>query len=429
MLIALISLFLSASRSVADIETLKSKLQEDPDDLKVRYQLAVELSKSQEHESAIEHWRELHRERPSDPKIGYLFARELLLFGEAVQAVAQCSSIRSGEWAAKCKALKSKAMEDYPEVETFLKANQLIGKKKMEEAQEIVEELLGENSENPYYRLLMGKIYHSQKKYDFAMDQYRYAEDRGVRSSKKWIGILKGVGKKAIAIVNKMKRNVEDEDVFYSRVYMAFKLAPEDADDEFGGFKSRAADYYKQNLSGNEDDFYYNYRMGYLQALLGYSGEAQQSINNALNNAPDDNLYAVADFNLIVLEKINKQRDAAVDLIAQVGGEDAYRMLQEAAMKASKAAGDAGAGKQVQDIQAKLGVSEAEFKAEFEKYKKKIEMAPTPAEKDRLIRELKSKYGNAFNDPGVRAHLSKMMKSDQGKEIANKYKDKLNKFR
>ena len=128
--------------------------------------------------------------------------------------------------------------------------------------------------------------------------------------------------------------------------------------------------------------------MGFLQSLQGDEDEAKSSYENALNNS-EDIMYVIVEFMIDELSKHKEKTEYVLDIMNEVGGEEIYRKLQQAAMAQDKA-NNKNIAQAANSTMKKLGInSQQQFVAEFENYKRRISNAESKVEKQKLLAEYK----------------------------------------
>jgi|GEM_PF-1047651 tetratricopeptide (TPR) repeat protein len=417
----------------SDIEELQAHVSKNPDDLKSIYQLSTALLKKNRPKEALKYLLHLRRKRPGKGSILYALSRAYYSLKRIPEALQVCSQVKDAENSPRCADLKAKSQKDFPDSYTLYRAQELFSKKEYEESMALLEELLSIEIENPHYRLLLGKIYHIRKQYDYAWDQYRIAQRTISESSelRKLTQRLRALGSKALDYVNQNKSSIKDEKKFYDRFYFALKLYLSDTRLRAGGFTSRAIEHLKTQAE-DLDPFVYQYRLGYFNSQNSEADQAREAYQQALDEAPDDYLYTTVESLLADLERLAKKETKVIDLVSSVGGEDAYRMLQEAAIKANKlkrTEANSSTSSKGASIESKLGMDKEKFVAEFENYKRKIQNASSESEKNRLMQEMQSKYGHLFKDPSTRKQLESFLKTSEGKKLQDRYKDKIGEYK
>lgn len=419
----------------AGTDALEIHVRRNPDDLKSVYKLGVLLLKENKPKKALKYLMHLKRKKAGSGSVLYAISRAYYQLKEIPEAVKTCSKIRDGENLERCRELEARAKSEFPDSYNLYRAEEHFSKKEYEESMGILEELLSIEVENPKYRFLLGKIYHVQKKFDYAWDQYRISQLGSVNSGelKKLVARLRSIGSKALEFVNQTKTSIDDKPRFYDRFYFALKLSLSDTRLRAGGFISRAIQFFKESKP-DMDPFDFQYRLGYFYTQNSEFEMAKEAYEGALDEAPDDYLYTTVESLIAELEKRSERETKVIDLVSSVGGEDAYRMLQEAALKADEIrkktdlASNQSSGKNGQ-VNSKLNMDKDKFIAEFENYKRKIQNASSGAEKNRLMQEMQSKYGHLFKDPQTRKQLEGFLKSSEGKKLQDQYKDKIDEYR
>lgn len=421
----LLSLSLTIS-SEASIQ-LEKYVKKNPDDLEAVFKLASTLYKNNDHKKALKYWRHL-ASRKRNPKNLYRYARGLFLAENGHEAIKICDRIKESNYTSKCSKIKSKVESEYPEQYQLYEASRLIKSEKFDDAKESLEVLLEDDDSNPHYRLAMGRIFHGLKKFDYAYDHYLFVNSKlKKKPAKKALDNLKSVGIKAAQFVKQNKNKVEDEQKFYWRVYLAFKLAKDNAESNFRGLKTRAIEYYRAQ-NKEEESFDNFYRMGFLQSLQADTDEAKTSYENALNNS-ENIMYLIVEFMIDELGKHKEKTEYVLDIMSEVGGEEVYRKLQQAAMAEDKS-NKANAAQVANSTMKKLGISsQAEFVAEFENYKRRISNAESKVEKEKLLAEYKEKFKPILNDPSMKNRLSTLLKSSDAKKLKEKYGSQINKLK
>ena len=405
---------------------LEEYVKTNPKDLKAVYSLASSHAKGGNHKKALKYWRHLAIQRKS-PKAMYWYARGLYLAETGHEALRICDRINDPTYKTKCSKIQNKIQEEFPEQLQLYQSNRLIKKGEYETAMDTIESLLEEDDTNPHYRLAMGRIFHGLKKFDYAYDHYIFATSKiNSEFANKALKKLKLVGRKALKFVKDNKASIDDSQKFYYRVYLAFKLATEDSEDSFKGLKMRAIEFYRMQ-NQQEESFNNYYRMAFLNSLQGDKEEAKANYNSALDNA-EDLMYPLVEFLLEELEKQKNRTEYVLDIMNEVGGEEIYRRLQQAAIAEDKS-NQSQIAKAANTSMKKLGVSQAQFVAEYENYKRKIDNASSNDAKKELLDEFKAKYKHIFNDPAMKKRLESFMKSGEASKLKEKYGQQYKQFR
>lgn len=414
-------------------EDLELYVRQNPDDLKSVYKLGVLLIKEGKPAQALKYLSHLRRQKPDSGSVLYAVARANYSLGRIPDALRACSQVKDSEGRDRCKELDSKAREEFPDNYDLYRAQELFYEKKYDESLEVLQELLISEESNPNYRMMLGKIYHVRRKYDYAWDQYQIALKGSVDGPeiKQLISRLKTIGVKALEFVNKTKTSIEDEALFFDRFYYALKLNSSETRLRAGGFTTRAITYL--NEFGSEmDPFDFNYRLGFFYAQNSEFELAKETFNKALDEQPDDYLYVTVEFLIEELEKISEKEDKVIDLVSSVGGEEAYAMLQKAAIQADELNRQTqeknSSQEPKQSFANKVGMSKAQFVAEFDNYRRKLENA-SGADRNRLVEEMKSRYAHLLNDPNAKKQLEKILKSTEGARLKEQYKDKVDQYK
>ncbi len=409
----------------ADV-TLEKYVKTNPTDLKAVYKLASSLAKNGNHKKAVKYWRHLASRRKS-PKTLYLYARGLYLADTGHEALSICDRISDPTYESKCSKIKTKVQEDFPEHFQLYSSNRLVKEGKYDAAMDSLESLLEDDETDPHYRLAMGRVFHGLKKFDYAHDHYLFVNSQLKNEpAKKAIAKLKSVGQKALKYVKQNKTSVDDDHKFYWRVYLAFKLATEDSEYSFRGLKMRAIEFYREQNEENES-FENLYRIAFLQSLQRDKEESKISYDNALNNA-EELMYPIVEFLKLQLDTHEDRTEYVLDIMNEVGGEEIYRRLQQAAIAEDKSNASQIA-KSANSAMKKIGVSQAQFVAEFENYKRRISNAESKLEQDNLLAEYKKKYGHLLDDPAMKKRLENMLHSGDAKKLKEKYADQLEKLK
>ncbi|MBW7876805.1 MAG: tetratricopeptide repeat protein [Candidatus Cloacimonetes bacterium] len=412
-----------------DLGALEQHVRQNPSDLKSVNQLAVGLFRQEKYLESLRYWKHLARQRPDDARIRFSLARCFYMAGQVDEALIQCHRIRSLEGGEKCSEMFSQAETDFPDSYNYYKARLAFAEKKYEESMELLTSLLENDVEHAGYRNLLASHYRIQKQYDYAWDNYNYAAQKLEKDdvSDRIRQGLEQIGKSAYDYVESRMSNHGDESVFFERLYFAAKLYEEESLRRMRGLYTKAIDYYRSQIeAGSGSDFVSNYRIGSLYMALGDSSSADEAFSNALNDAPDDFLYATVEY-LRELIKTRKSKEKSIeDLIAMAGGEDVYNTILKAAEEAdkrklsefeneqSRAAMDKAKG-------ALAGLNKDEFIAEFDNFKRRMANASSEAEKQEIKAELQSKYGHLMNDPNARSQLEAYMSTEEGKKLKDQY--------
>ena len=423
----LILLFLTITSFSSTITQMEKYVKKNPDDLEAIFKLASTLYKKNDHEKALKYWRHL-ASRKRNPKNLYRYARGLFLAKNGYEAIKICDRIKESNYTSKCLKIKSKVETEFPEQYQLYEATRLIRMEKFDAARDSLKILIEDDDSNPSYRLAMGRAFHGLKKFDYAYDHYLFANSKlKNKPARKSLEKLKSIGIKAAQYVSKNKNSVQDKQKFYWRVYLAFKLASENAESSFRGLKTRAIEFYRSQ--SEEDESFDNfYRMGFLQSLQGDEDEAKSSYENALNNS-ENIMYLIVEFMINELNKNKEKTEYVLDIMSEVGGEEIYRKLQQAAMAEDKS-NKANAAQVANSTMKKLGISsQAEFVAEFENYKRRISNAESKLEKEKLLAEYKEKFKPILNDPSMKNRLSTLLKSGDAKKLKEKYGSQINKLK
>ena len=149
---------------------------------------------------------------------------------------------------------------------------------------------------------------------------------------------------------------------------------------------------------------------------------------NALNNS-EDIMYVIVEFMIDELSKHKEKTEYVLDIMNEVGGEEIYRKLQQAAMAQDKA-NNKNITQAANSTMKKLGInSQQQFVAEFENYKRRISNAESKVEKQKLLAEYKEKFKPILNDPSLKGRLSNLLKSSDVKKLEEKYGSQINKFK
>ena len=274
----------------------------------------------------------------------------------------------------------------------------------------------------------MGRVLHGLKKYDYAHDHYLFVNSKlKNKPAKKALAKLKAVGLKAARFVKQNKTSVKDEKKFYWRVYLSFKLASENAENNFRGLKTRAMDFYRSR-SEEDESFDSYYRLGFLESLQGDQAEAKTSYENALDNS-ENFMYVIVEFLINELGKNKDKTEYVLNIMNEVGGEEIYRKLQQAAMAQDKS-NRTDIAQEANSTMKKLGInSQKQFVAEFENYKRRISNAGSSDEKKRLLAEFKEKFKPILNNPSLKGRLKNLLNSDDAKKLEEKYGSQINKLK
>jgi tetratricopeptide (TPR) repeat protein len=416
-------LFLVSIFASDELSALRQHISSNPQDLKSVYQLAVKLHQKKEFRAALKYFKHLVKKRPQDEKMRYLLARAFFFSGRVDEALMICQKMTKVDALDKCKVLATRAKERFPDSYDLFRARRLLSQKSLARAETILDELLMQDVEDPSFRLLLGKIFYFKKRYEFAMDHGLFAKEKlGEGRVRSLFSRLKKIGHKALELINSSKSNIKDKEKFCSRYFLALKLTPEETERRAGSYKTRCAELYAKRIAEEGGVFDDYYRLGYFRERMQETASAQEAYKMALEEAPDDAHYANIEFLRARSSQGGQRKEVVIDLVSSVGGAEAYKMLQEAALKADKlksVQGEAGSGVD------RLGVDKAEFVAQFENYKRKIQRASTQAEKKALVDELSAKYGHLFKNPKTRKELDKFLKSDEGKALKNKYRGQI----
>lgn len=405
-----------------DINSLKQIVKSNPSNADAVFKLAKLLSSKDQHEDAIKYWRHLAKIRKSS-KTMYFYSLGLFKAAHRAEALRICDRITDGAYESKCSQMKTKVEEEYTEDFEMYTAEISLDQNNIDEAMQIVDDLISNDDENPDYRILLGKIFHKRKQYDYAMDQYQYARSiKQNNKANKWISLLKKVGLKAFDYVLNNRSNPEDTDRFYYMVYLAFKLETEDAEKRIKGFIIRAIDYYNQKVQ-EEESFDLYYRLGYLYTIDESKDKAKSSYQKALDNS-EENMYSVIEYLVHNIDKKKDQDTYVIDLISQVGGKEVYRQLQEVAKSEDIANAKSKASE--------LGINESEFINLEERLRNS-----SSNDRSKILAEFKNKHQHLQNNPIFQKYLKsdkgkklkeKLLNSSQGKKLKEKYADQLKQF-
>lgn len=416
-----------------DLVALEQHVKQNPTDLKSVNQLAIGLFRQEKYLESLRYWKHLVRQRPDDARIRYSLARCFYMAGQVDEALIQCHRIRSQEGGEKCSEMFSQAESDFPESHNYYKSRLAFAEKKYEESLEILTGLLENDVENPGYRNLLASHYRIQKHYDYAWDNYNYSATKLEKDevSDRIRQGLEQIGKSAYDYAEARMSNHGDEAVFFERLYLASKLYEEETLRRMRGLYTKAIDYYQSQIeAGSGSNFVSNYRIGSIYMALGDSANADEAFSNALNDAPDDFLYATVEY-LRELIKTRKSKEQSIeDLIAMAGGEDVYNTILKAAEEADKRKLSEFENEQSQAALnnakgALAGLNKDEFIAEFDNFKRRMANASSEAEKQEIKAELQSKYGHLMNDPGARSQLEAYMSTDEGKKLKDQYSSQI----
>lgn len=402
-----------------EISELRSYVHQNPDDLRKVYELSTALIRDGEPADALRYLRHLAKKRADDTKIVFLLAKTYYDARQAEEAMMVCRRLARTDMADRCVELKKQVEKNYPNAISYLRAMQHMAKKEYDEAYEIIDELLADEVESFRYRLLLGRYYFAVRDYDYAMDQFLFAKDQPNEDDQvdKLGDNLAELGKKALEYVNQNKGNIKNTDDFYERFYLALKLYPEETERRARGFRNEALDHFQEKLTDGADVFRTHYRIGYLQTRLLETEQAVDTFNNALDEAPNDPLYATVEFLKIQAEKLKSAASKVDELISLAGGEDVY----EAMLKAAKTADQNRASDDSSVSSLASSINKEEFIREFELVKRKLSAATSQEEKLRIQEEYKEKYQHIYNDPKARAELESFMKSQEGRQLQDKY--------
>ncbi|MCO4781512.1 MAG: hypothetical protein KC646_04255 [Candidatus Cloacimonetes bacterium] len=398
------------------------------------YKLASGLTKIEKYKPAHKYWKRLLQKRSNDDKIRYYYSLNLFKLEKVSMALVACSKAKSDAVKAKCKAMVNKAKDDYPDDYSFYQAELSFAKKDYERTFEILEELLSSEIDNVKYRLLLGKFYHATKEYTYAWDQYNFVEQESEsdNSVKRLKAKLKEIGKKSLLYVNEHKGDISDENSFYNKFLYALKFYTNETSRRVGGFKIKYETYLKTQIDEEEESFENYYQLAFIQSALKNSSEAKETYEMALNEAPDDFLYATVEF---LIKDLSSKKDGAIseeDFINMAGGEDVYNQLLKASEKANDAARSSeqkamvGQAKQTID---NLGIDKEEFIREYENFKRKLQNARSTSEKENIKKQFKSKYGHLMDDPKMKGQLRNFLNSSEGQNLRNKYQNDLGKLK
>ena len=422
--ILLISILTISTQASTQLERYVKK---NPDDLEAVFKLASTLYKNNQHKKALKYWRHLASNKRNSKNL-YRYARGLLSAENGHEALRICDRIKDQDYKSKCSKIKNKVETEFPEQYQLYEATLLIRSEKFIDAKDIIEALIEDDDSNPHYRLAMGRVLHGLKKYDYAHDHYLFVNSKlKNKPAKKALAKLKAVGLKAAQFVKQNKTSVNDEKKFYWRVYLSFKLASENAENNFRGLKTRAMEFYRSKTE--EDESFDNYyRLGFLESLQGDQAEAKTSYENALDNS-ENFMYVIVEFLINELGKNKDKTEYVLNIMNEVGGEEIYRKLQQAAMAQDKS-NRTDIAQEANSTMKKLGInSQKQFVAEFENYKRRISNAGSSDEKKRLLAEFKEKFKPILNNPSLKGRLKNLLNSDDAKKLEEKYGSQINKLK
>ena len=408
-----------------EISELREHVNSNPGDLKSVYQMAQKLHQKKRFKESLKYFKYLVKKRPQDQKLRYQLARGYFLAGRVDESLMICQKLSMDEIKKKCKTLSTRARERFPDSYDLFRARRLLSQRNLAGAEEILEELLTQDVEDPEFRLLLAKIHYFKKQYDFSMDHGSYVKSRlGKARAGRLLARLRAVGTRVLAEVNATKLKISDEEKFCSRYFLSLKLIPEETERRAGGFKRSCGGFYMNRIEEEGGLFEDYYRLGYFHDRMQEKDKAQETYQKALEEAADDVHYASLEFLISRLKSGGQKKEVVIDLVSSVGGAEAYKLLQDAALKADKITSVDGESSQGV---ARLGVDKEEFVAQIENYKRKIQRASSQAEKKALVEELSAKYGHLFKDPKTRKELDRFLKTDEGKALKEKYRGQIEK--
>lgn len=429
----LLAILLVGNLLAGESEELEFYVRKNPDDLKSVYKLGILLLKEDKPEKALKFLLHLRRQKPESGSILYAVARAYYALKQIPDSLRACSQVSDSDVKGRCKELENKAEEEFPDSFNLFRAQEFFAEKKYDEAQKILQELILSDDSNPNYLVMLGKLYHVKKKYDYAWDQYQRAMKASVEGSevKQLLSKLRGVGAKALEFVNQTKTSIEDEAQFFDRFYYALKLNTSETKLRAGGFTTRAITYLTEMSSGLEP-FDFQYRLGFFYTQNSEFEMAKEAYNKALDEQPDDHLYATIEFLIQELDKLSEKENKVIDLVSAAGGEEVYALLQKTALQADEINrkeqdNEASAGSK-QSFSDKVGMSKTQFVAEFDNYKRKLE-ASSGSERNQIIEEMKSKYAHFFKDPNAKKQIEKLLNSTEGARLKEQYKDKVDQYK
>ncbi|PCJ18596.1 MAG: hypothetical protein COB02_10685 [Candidatus Cloacimonadota bacterium] len=411
------------------LKDLSRYVKKNPSDLKSMYKLANGLRKAQKYKAAHKYWKRLLKQRPKDDKIRYFYAVNLFKLEEVSSALLACAKVKKPAIKKKCEKMIAKAEQDYPDDLYLYQAELAFLKKDYEKTYELLEELLSSEIDHPKYRLLLGKYYHATKDYLYAWDQYNFVltTESNISIAKKLKSKLNEIGKKSLLYVLEHKSSIEDEADFYKRYSYALKLHSDETNRRVGGFKIKFETYITKQIDEDEESFENFYQLGFIQSKLKNKNEAKESFEKALNEAPDDFLYATVEFLIEDLDNNKDRQETIDDFISLAGGKEIYDAMVKAGDKAIERARDDEKSainevrSQTKNIFASLNMSEQEIVAEIDNFKRKLGNARNAKEKAQIKQQFQNKYGHIMKDPSMKSQMQQIMKSSAGKNLQKKY--------
>lgn len=141
------------------------------------YQLAVNLAKNKEFDSAIKYFNYLLQINEGDEKVRYLTAKAYYLNGEVSQSLRSCSFIKTSSYSKKCEDILRHAESNFSSQVKLYRAQNFFESKNYNQSMQTIGELIQVDSGNPHLRLLLARIYESQGDYYRAYDHYYYVKD------------------------------------------------------------------------------------------------------------------------------------------------------------------------------------------------------------------------------------------------------------
>lgn len=141
------------------------------------YQLAVNLARNREFDSAIRYFGYLLKIKPRDEKVRYLLAKAYFLNENIFQVFRTCSFSGTKDFRSRCNEIENRAKHDFPDDHKYYLAHSLFDKKKYQDSKDLLVDLINVDSGNPRFRLLLARIYQAQGDYYRAYDHFQYVKD------------------------------------------------------------------------------------------------------------------------------------------------------------------------------------------------------------------------------------------------------------
>lgn len=158
-------------------EIRESYAQEEKGRYNEVYQLAVNLARNREFDSAIRYFSYLLKINPRDEKVRYLMAKAYFLNENIFQVFKTCSFSGTKDFRSRCNDIEKRAKNNFPDDYKFFLAHSLFDKKQYQESKDLLIDLMNTDSGNPKIRLLLARIYKAQGDFYRAYDHYQYVKD------------------------------------------------------------------------------------------------------------------------------------------------------------------------------------------------------------------------------------------------------------